>query len=71
MRNFKLLIVVLILSAISYGCKQAGLSDYSTPEGTYKTYLKQAKTLRVVADHRYYRRAIRCFTEENRDWFEE
>ena len=46
------------------------MENYSTPEGTYNTYVQQAKSLRVVADHRNYRRAIRCFTASSRKWFE-
>ncbi len=71
MKLLKYILIVSIAAGLSFGCQQAGLSDYSSPEGTYKTYLEQAKTLRVVADHRYYRRAIRCFMEENRKWFEQ
>lgn len=51
-------------------CEQKGLSDYTTPEATYKTYVEQAEALRVVADHRNYRRAIRCFTAEDWKWYE-
>ncbi|MFC2061422.1 hypothetical protein ACFLUV_02820 [Elusimicrobiota bacterium] len=53
-----------------WGCQQKELSDYSSPESTYKTYVRQAKTLRVVCDHRHYRRAIRCFTDEDWKWYE-
>ena len=52
------------------GCQQKGLSDYTTPEATYSTYIEQAKTLRIVGDHRHYRRAIRCFTDKDWKWFE-
>ncbi len=53
------------------GCEQADIAEYSTPEAVYETYRQEAKTLRVVADHRSYRRAIQCFLKEERDWFEE
>ncbi len=66
-----ILYIFLIISGfLPSGCQQKGLSDYSTPLATYKTYIEQAKALRVVADHRNYRRAIRCFTNEDRKWFE-
>jgi hypothetical protein len=65
-----LLIFPIIITLLFAGCQQKGLSDYSTPEATYKTYVMQAKALRVVADHRNYRRAIRCFTDNDRKWFE-
>jgi hypothetical protein len=68
----KLLKIFSILFSMAFlsGCKQKGLSDYTTPAATYKTYIEQAKALRIVADHRNYRRAIRCFTKEDRKWFE-
>ena len=67
------LVKTLALLAIvtSTACQQAGLYDYSTPEATYNTYREQARTLRVAADHRHYRRAIRCFTDDDWEWFEE
>ena len=65
-----LLTVFLFLAAFLTACQQRGLYDYSTPESTYRTYIEQARTLRIVADHRHYRRAIRCFTDSDRRWFE-
>lgn len=68
--NIVIMILLVSLGFPISGCQQKGLSDYSTPQDTYKTYLNQAKTLRVVADHRHYRRVIRCFTDEDWQWFE-
>jgi hypothetical protein len=64
------ILFILILSLTYTGCKQSGLADYNTPKSTYDTYRAQAIVLRVVADHRNYRRAIRCFSKEDRKWFE-
>ncbi|MFH1414530.1 MAG: hypothetical protein ABIH89_00375 [Elusimicrobiota bacterium] len=63
-------IISLSLIFSAAGCGQKNLWDYSTPEAMYKTYRDQAKVLRLVADDRNYRRAIRCFTEEAGKWFE-
>ncbi len=52
------------------GCGLEDLADYSTPRATYESYILHSKTLRIVADHRSYRRAVRCFTDEDRSWFE-
>lgn len=70
--NFKIKINIclIVCGLISLSCQQKGLSDYTTPQATYKTYVEQAKALRVVADHRNYRRAIRCFTKEDWKWYE-
>jgi len=52
-----------------WGCHQKGLSSYQSPQDTYRTYARQSETLRVVADHRHFRRIIRCFTKADRKWF--
>jgi hypothetical protein len=66
-----ILLFLLFLSFVPLsGCQQRGLADYSSPEATYNTYRDQVQTLRVVADHRHYRRAIRCFTKDDWKWFE-
>ena len=59
-----------LLLALFSGCGLEDLADYSSPGASYESYLRHAKTLRINADHRSYRRAIRCFTEEDRNWFE-
>ncbi len=71
--RIKVLIIPLLIAGFlsGAGCGDAGLYDYSTPEGVFETYLEQARTLAVVADHRHYRRAIRCFTDSVWEWFEE
>ena len=61
---------ILLLIMTTQACEQKGMYDYNTPEATYRTYVEQARTLRVVADHRHYRRAIRCFTDEDWRWFQ-
>ncbi len=63
-------VFVILAVFLVAGCGEDDLYDYSSPMGTYETYREQAKTLRIVADHRHYRRAIRCFTVEDRRWFE-
>ncbi|MGM0441242.1 MAG: hypothetical protein ACQEQC_02345 [Elusimicrobiota bacterium] len=70
-RNKYIVFFLLILGILSSGCKQTDLSEYNNPEGVYETYRRAAQTLRVVADHRFYRRAIRCFKKEDWEWFEE
>ena len=55
---------------IVFGCGLEDLADYSTPGSTYQSYIRHAQTLRIVADHRSYRRVIRCFTPEDQRWFE-
>ncbi|MEA3506845.1 MAG: hypothetical protein U9R36_05095 [Elusimicrobiota bacterium] len=71
MKNIRFILFISVIPFITYGCQQVDLAEYDTPGSAYETYLQQARTLRVVADHRHYRRAIRCFTKENREWFEE
>ncbi|MGM0568193.1 MAG: hypothetical protein ACQESB_03120 [Elusimicrobiota bacterium] len=61
---------VLALIFTAAGCSLENLADYSTPRKSYESYVRHAKTLRIVADHRNYRRAIRCFSDEDRNWFE-
>ncbi len=71
MKPIKISLILAVVACImTSGCKQRGLSDYSTPEATYKTYLEQAKALRIVGDQRNYRRAIRCFSDDDWKWFE-
>ncbi|MBN2406917.1 MAG: hypothetical protein JXJ19_04410 [Elusimicrobia bacterium] len=66
----KILTILLLITAFTaVSCQQKNLANYSTPEATYRTYIEQAKTLRIVADQRNYRRAIRCFTDEDWKWF--
>ncbi len=68
--KIKYLLLFAAAFILTSGCGLEDLADYSTPEATYESYLQHAKTLRIVADHRSYRRAIRCFTDEDRRWFE-
>lgn len=62
------LTLIILVTGIS-GCRQKHMSDYTTPEATYKTYQVQARALRLVADERSFRRAIRCFTDTDWKWF--
>ena len=59
-----------IIFLFTAGCQQLGQYDYSTPEGTFKTYVRQIDTLRIIADTSCYRRVIRCFDKKDIEWFE-
>ena len=69
-KNFLIKAAIPALIFTFAGCSFEDLADYSTPRKSYESYVRHAKTLRIVADHRNYRRAIRCFRDEDRDWFE-